>query len=277
MSNNNLGYLGPSGTYSEDAANKYMYGSIKVKKEFETITAIIDAVQEGVIKEGLVPFENSLEGGVSATHYYLLQQEGLYINGELCLPINHCLVCSEELELSEIKTVMSYPQAIQQCSLFIGKCLAEADVITTRSTAEAAVQCKNSKYSAAIASKNAAEKYGLIVLKQGIEDNKDNRTRFVILSKEKHEPTGYDKTSIVISICDEPGSLHQVLGYFAKRSINLTRIESRPSRRKFNEWLFFIDFEGHFDDPEKGDLWEELGRSTIIFKNLGSYPACEAW
>jgi len=272
MAQDYLGFLGPSGTFSEEVALIYCRDQNREMKAYRTIPSIIDAVNNGHINEGMVPFVNSLEGGVAATHYSLIKQESAQIIKELSLPITHCLVSSEALELEDIKSVMSHPQAIQQCLHFIQEYLPTADIIATSSTADAASQTRLNKYSAAIASAKAADRYDLKIIRKGIEDDKNNRTRFVVLSREKQKPSGNDKTSLVISISDQPGSLFRVLGCFAKRNNNLTRIESRPSRRKNDEWIFFIDCEGHYDDPEKEELWDEIKQLTRYFKNLGSYP-----
>ncbi len=267
-----LGYLGPQGTFSEEAALLYNQSRSRKLIEYSTIGAVIEAVINGELEEGLVPLENSLEGGVAVTLDNLARQEGIFIRYELIYPVRQCLMAKKEIALNQITKVLSHPHALGQCADYVNRNLPQAECLPVESTAAAAKSIVEQPGQAAIAPRRAAELFDLILLEEGIEDNEENVTRFVILARKDHTPTGQDKTSLVLTIPDGPGSLYQVLGYFAHRNINLTRIESRPSRRIVGDWLFFIDCEGHRNDPDKGELWDEISEAVPFFKLLGSYP-----
>lgn len=267
-----VGYLGPQGTFSEEAALLYKTNTGCSLYEYSTIGAVIEAVDEGEIKEGLIPLENRLEGGVGATLDHLAASKGIYIKQEINYPIRQCLMAADEINLENITAVLSHPHALGQCSAFIKRSLPGVQCMPVESTAAAAKSLAGKKSFAAIAPRRAAELFNLSVLREGIEDNKENVTRFVIVSTGERPATGDDKTSLVLTIPDRPGSLYRVLGCFAHRGINLTRIESRPSRRIIGDWLFFIDCEGHRSDLEKSALWEEVSREVTFLKLLGSYP-----
>ncbi|HED24789.1 MAG TPA: prephenate dehydratase, partial [Firmicutes bacterium] len=267
-----LAYLGPGGTFSEEAALCYSSSYQRQMVEYPTLTAVIRAVCEKETEEGLVPFENSLEGGVGATLDQLARQEGLYIRHELTRPVRQCLMSGEKWPLTKIKTIYSHPHALGQCTEYLDLNLPHAEHFTVESTAAAAVLAAQNAETAAIAPRRAAAIYHLALLAENIQDNLDNSTRFVVLGRSDHPPTGRDKTSLVFTIPDGPGSLHKILGYFARRAINLTRIESRPSRRIAGDWLFFVDCEGHRFDQGRKELWEEIEKEVSFFKLLGSYP-----
>ena len=267
-----MGYLGPRGTFSEEAALLYSRLQGRQLQEYPTIAAVIAAVITGGLDEGLVPLENTLEGGIAVTLDQLARQEGIYICNELIYPIRQCLMAGKNIDLNQVKQVLSHPHALGQCSAFIERNLYHAECIPIESTAAAAKGVTSRPGSAAIAPKRAAELFDLCLLAEGIEDSEGNATRFVTISRQDSPSTGNDKTSLVLTIPDGPGSLYQVLGYFAHRNINLTRIESRPSRQMIGDWLFFIDCEGHRSDPDKLDLWEEIRQAVPFFKLLGSYP-----
>lgn len=267
-----LAYLGPGGTFSEEAALCYSSSHQRQMVEYPTLAAVIRAVCERETEEGLVPFENSLEGGVGTTLDHLARQEGLYIRHELTLPVRQCLMAIEERPLTQIKTIYSHSHALGQCTEYLEHNLPHAEYLTVESTAAAAVMAARDADAAAIAPRRAAALYHLVLLAEDIQDNFDNSTRFVVLGRSDHPPTGKDKTSLVFTIPDGPGSLYKILGYFARRAINLTRIESRPSRRITGDWLFFVDCEGHRSDPGRKELWAEIEKEVSFFKLLGSYP-----
>ncbi|NMA92132.1 MAG: prephenate dehydratase [Firmicutes bacterium] len=268
----NLGYLGPPGTFSEEAARNYIGTYRRRLVEYSTIPEIAEAVAAGRVEEGLVPLENSLEGGVAVTLDLLASRDGLQICRELIHPIKHCLLALPGTGLHNLKVVASHPQALGQCRQFLDRRLPGRSFFPTGSTAAAALKASGEKGVAAIAPRRAAALYGLDLLAEDIQDNDLNSTRFVVLADQDHLPTGDDKTSLVVAIPDGPGSLYHILSYFARYHVNLTRIESRPARRHLGEYLFFIDCQGHRLQAELVRLWGELGRESSWFKILGSYP-----
>ncbi|HSW34980.1 MAG TPA: prephenate dehydratase [Candidatus Limnocylindrales bacterium] len=272
MTDKRLGYLGPRGTFSEEAALFYSKSRGRNLQEYPTIAAVIEAVIDNEIEEGLVPLENIIEGGVAATLDHLARQEGIFIRHELIYPVCQCLMASFRISLEQITQVCSHPQALGQCSEYIRLNLPRAECLPVESTAAAARFVVGQHGVVAIAPRRAAELFNLYLLAEGIQDSEENVTRFVVLARQDHIPTGDDKTSLVLTIPDGPGSLYRVLGYFARRNINLTRIESRPSRRIIGDWLFFIDCDGHRTEPDKEELWDEIRGAVTFFKLLGSYP-----
>ncbi len=273
MSGKTLGYLGPRGTFSEEAALLYAAQHRRQLIEHPTIAAVLEQTSRGYLDEGIVPLENSLEGGVGATLDLLASlTEELYICRELLYPVHHCLLGPRGLTLDGVRKVFSHPQALGQCRLYLEKNLAGVACCPVESTAAAAALVSKVPGAAAIAPRRAAAIYNLHLLAENIEDNTENVTRFVITSRKDHEPTGRDKTSLVLAVPDGPGSLYHVLGYFARAAVNLTRIESRPAKRSLGDWLFFIDCEGHRLDPAMERLWRQLSREVPFFKLLGSYP-----
>lgn len=266
-----LGYLGPAGTFSEEAAIDYTRTWRRQLVEYASIPEIAEAVAGGEVEEGLIPLENSLEGGVAVTLDLLAGQGDLQICRELIYPIRHFLLARPGTGLSDVKMVVSHYQALGQCREFLNRCLPGIQLLPVESTAAAAMEASRKEGMAAIAPRRAADLYELALLAEGIEDNSLNCTRFVVLAERDHPPTGDDKTSVVMAVSDGPGSLHHILGYFARHQINLTRIESRPARRHLGEYLFFIDCQGH-RQVELEKLWPELRRESSWIKILGSYP-----
>jgi prephenate dehydratase len=261
--------LGPRGTFSEEAAMKFApEAGLELAGD---IPGVFEAVASGGCDYGIVPVENSLEGPVGMT-MELLMKTDLRVYAEVIVDINHCLMALPGTEIGDIREVMSHPHALAQCKGFIG-----ARGIRTRnfpSTAGAAKEVGKRRLEgvAAIAPRVAAGLYGLDILEEGIQDDDSNQTRFLVLSKADHPPTGRDKTSVVMGLRDKPGALHEVLGIFAKKDINLTRIESRPSRKALGDYLFFIDFEGHREDGPVKEVLEELMGVLSFLRVLGSYP-----
>jgi len=270
-----IGFLGPSGSYAEEAASK-IKGKIIA---FDSIMEVIDSVDRDIIDMGVVPIENSIEGPVGVTLDLLANDYDLKIKKEIILPISHNLLLNDESSIEDIELVYSHAQALSQCRKFIEKMGAKP--VATPSTSSAAKMVKDKKNAAAIGTRKAAEIYGLKSAAENIQDFENNLTRFVVINKEDHIPTGHDKTSIVFSLIeDRPGGLYDVLGEFAKMNINLTKIESRPSKKKLGTYIFFIDFEGHREDGEVGNILNTIKINTMktkisYIKLLGSYPIAE--
>lgn len=272
MKNKTTGYLGPMGTFSEQAALDYNSRKGFHLREYPSIAAVISAVGKGELDEGIVPLDNILEGGVAATLEHLVVGEGIFIRQEMYQPIRQCLMAEERVEAEKIEIIYSHPHALGQCAAYLDTHYPGARSVPVESTAAAAKIVTQKLNAGAIAPKRAAEIFGLRLLAEGVEDAEDNFTRFVVIGRQDHPPTGQDKTSLVLSVSDGPGKLYEMLGYFARRNINLTRIESRPSRRILGDWLFYIDCEGHRLDEGRASLWKEVEVAAPFFKLLGSYP-----
>lgn len=261
-----VSYLGPAGTYSEEAALKLFGSTVDLRAE-DTIMEVIRSVDAGSSNLAVVPIENSTEGAVRETHK-LLQDTSSKIVAEISLPILHCLLTNSGLE--KIKTVYAHPQALGQCRLWISKHLPNVKTISTTSNSAAAELAASHKNSAAIASQNAADIYKLKVAAIGINDQPSNETRFVALGDLKTHPTGRDKTSMIIVLNDKPGSLHEALGVMANNRISMTRLESHPYSK--GQYGFYIDFIGHIDEKPVIKAIDELRKITRTCQILGSYP-----
>lgn len=231
----------------------------------------MQSVENGETEYGVVPIENSIEGPVGITLDSLAHKFNLNIFREIIIPINQNLIVNPESEMEDIEDVYSHAQAIAQCQEFISENAIQPHYAV--STARAAKDIIGDRTKAAIGNAKTAELYNLKILKANIQDTDNNETRFVVLSKINHEPTGRDKTSIIFSIYeDRPGSLYNVLGIFQRHNINLTKIESRPSKKGLGKYLFFVDFEGHKDDELIHSIIDEISDNTYFLKVLGSYP-----
>ena len=265
-----VAFQGEIGAYSEEAAFQFFGSSIQIRPR-ETLEEVFKVVEEGGVGFGVVPVENSLEGSISRV-YDLLLDSTLRVCGEIELRVIHCLIASPGAGLDTIKRVYSHPQALAQCRNFLKHL--NCELVPTYDTAGSVKMIKESGMpdSAAIAGARAAEIYGMKVIAQEIEDNPNNFTRFFILAKEDSPPSGNDKTSIVFSAKDRPGAMHEALGEFARRKVNLTKIESRPTRQKPWQYNFYLDFEGHREDKPAREALEGLERISIFVKVLGSYP-----
>jgi len=216
-----------------------------------------------------VPVENSLEGAVTAVMDLLLRLD-VVIVGEVNLPIRHCLVGRGG---GEIRVILSHPQALAQCRKYLHEHYPDAEIRTTGSTSHAARLAQEFPEMAAIAGQDAAERYGLSILAREIQDASDNITRFIVVAREGVGRSGRDKTSLVIYLDrDRPGALYSILEEFARRNINLTRIESRPSRKGLGDYYFYIDLEGHMQDQEVGEAVAAARDKAAMVKVLGSYP-----
>ena len=268
-----LAFFGPAGTYTEEAALLYDAGADL--QAFPTIAAVGLAVSSEITDEGVVPIENNLEGSVTFTLDLLIRESGLSIFKEVVLPINHCLMTAPGTRVADIQVVYSHPQSLAQCREFLERCFPNAQQMASLSNSAAVTDMKDSKVpAAAIGPMRAAELYGAEVIGRRIQDVANNATRFAVLARQDHPPTGDDKTSICISFeQDAPGVLYTSLGEFATRNINLVKIESRPTKQSLEEYIFLIDCTGHRQDPLVGEAIEALGRSVSMLKILGSYPS----
>jgi chorismate mutase/prephenate dehydratase len=270
MQGKEVAFQGEVGAYSEEAALQFFGPSI-ITKPYETLDDVFKVVEQDEVQFGIVPVENSLEGSISRV-YDLLLDSSLKVCGETELRVSHCLIASPEARLDLIKRVYSHPQALAQCKTFLKHLGCE--LIPTYDTAGSVKMIKEKAITdgGAIASARAAEIYGMKIIASEIEDTPNNFTRFFILSKEDSPPSGNDKTSIVFSVKHRPRALYEFLKEFAIRNINLTKIESRPTRQKPWEYNFYLDFEGHREDKAPREVLENLDRTSLFLKILGSYP-----
>ncbi len=265
-----IGVLGPEGSYSEKAGRIWA-GPKADLVYFSDFEDILRAVEAGSLDVGIVPLENSLEGAIGLNMDLLFRLQ-VCIIGEANLRIRHCLIGRGEGN-GDIKIVLSHPQALAQCRQYIREHYPKAEVRTTGSTSHAARLAQEFPEMAAIAGAGAAKMYGLKILAQDIQDGSENVTRFVAVGRKMPPATGRDKTSLVIYLQrDRPGALYEILREFASRNINLTRIESRPSRKALGDYYFYIDLEGHKSDPNVREALAAVEEKATLVKVLGSYP-----
>jgi len=267
-----VAYMGPPGTFSHIAARS-AFGLGARYVETVTIGSVIDAVARGSVSYGVVPIENSTEGGVTATLDALLEAD-VMIQSELVIEVTQCLVGRQE-DLSRIRRVYSHPQPLAQCRLWLAKHLPGAELVASTSTAAAAREAAIDDTSAAIGSRLAAELYDLLVIREGVQDRPENATRFVVLGRTEAPPTGRDKTSLAFSTEHNRGALRRALEVFDDEGLNLTRIESRPAVGRRWEYVFFTDVEGHRTDVSVSRAIERLRLSCSTVRVLGSYPRAD--
>ena len=270
-----IAYLGPAVTYTHQAAQKKFGSSVEYSAS-ASISDVFADVVNGRSEYGVVPVENSTEGAVNHTLDLFIDSD-LKIYGEIYLPVHHYLM-SNGVPLSSITQVYSKDQVFGQCRLWLEANLRGADLVDTASTSEAAqIVANNSNQEgiACIASRIAADEYGLKVLASSIEDNPNNTTRFLVIARDEAKPTKSDKTSIVFEIKDKSGALHDILVPFKKARINLTKIESRPSKKKAWSYFFFVDIEGHHNDARVKKALASLAKHCTFLRVLGSYPRAE--
>ncbi len=268
-----IAYLGPAGTFTEQAALTYDPSAQLVP--FLSVPAVAAAVGTGMAEEGVVAIENSIEGSVNDTLDLLIHESKLVIRQELVLAVDHYLMAKPGTKEEEIEVIYSHPQTFGQCRRFIERCFPKAQLLAALSNSAAVLEIMNKPQStaAAIAPLRAAELYGAAVLAKKIQDSSSNVTRFVVLAPTDHPLTGSDKTSICFSFSeDKPGQLYGVLGEFASRNINLAKVESRPSKAMLGEYIFLVDLEGHRKEPKVKQVLENVKGRTSLFKILGSYP-----
>jgi prephenate dehydratase len=271
-------YLGPPGTFSEDALRGAVGDDQVEPIPSASVYDAIVAVREGAADRALVPFENSIEGAVTATLDTLaFDADGLTLVGEYDLPIRHYLIARDRVPLDRIEVVLSHPQASAQCAHFIRENLPQAEVRAAASTAEAVRTVAESDQPwAALGTESAARLYGAAVLRSGVEDEADNITRFVWVAGEGTRPSGSGpwRTSLVFSELgeDHPGALVEALQAFSSRDVNLTRIESRPLRRGLGRYQFFLDIEGAAGDQPLASAIDDLRSKAETVRVLGSWP-----
>lgn len=243
-------------------------------KDFDSIADVMDAIECGDCIKGVVPLENSLGGPINITYDSLLHDYDLMISLEIIVDVNHNLLAPKGVKLEDITDVYSHSQALVQCHHYLDKM--DFNIHPTFSTAHAAKNIKKFKNASAIGTLKAAELYDLNVLEKNIQDADNNQTRFIVLSKDDGNKTDCDKTSIAFSLHDDkPGGLYGILGIFAEFKINLTKIESMPSKKALGDYIFFIDFEGNREDEDISKIIQLIEDNTSFFKILGSYHLLE--
>lgn len=275
-----IAFLGPSGSFGEEALRSLDFPTPFDPVPMRTMPEALAAVQADEVQYALVALENSIEGTVNVSLDSLIFDTDLIIQREVVSTVRLCLMAPKNVKLKDIKRVVSFPVAIAQCRDFISKKLPGVEVVASNSTSDAArsVSKTTSTSTAAIGTHLAAEIYGLQVLAEDIADHDGNQTRFVLVAKQGiPAPTGHDKTSIVVFQHDnKPGNLHAYLGQFSARNINLTKLESRPTKRALGDYCFVIDLEGHIDSEVIADCLRDLHVQAGSVKFLGSYPAAGA-
>jgi len=264
-----VAFLGPEGTYTHAAAVKH-FGKRIQTEPVASIEEVFRLVEAGGADFGVAPVENSTEGVINHT-LDLMMQSALLISGEVTLRIRHNLL-SNEKDLKSIERVYSHQQSFAQCRLWLEKHLPNAERIATSSNAEGVLLAREHPKSAAIAGQLAAGLYDMPVLNADIEDEPDNTTRFVVIGKHQPPPSGSDRTSLLLFAHNRPGSLFNLLKPLAERDISMSNIESRPSRRGVWEYVFFVDIDGHFQDPRIAEAIAEIEQASAMVKVLGSYP-----
>lgn len=266
-----VGYLGPQGTYTQSAVSKH-FGDSVTDLPLATIEDVFREVESGSVDFGIVPIENSTEGTVSHT-LDMFMDSPLQICGEIEMPIQHHLLSSGE-SLVDIERVIAHPQALAQCRNWLRSHLPQAELLPANSNAEGARRAGREAGAAAIAGEAAAEVYGLQKLAEGIEDRPDNTTRFFVIGGAQPDSSGNDRTSLLLSTKDTEGAgaLYRLLAPLAEDHVNMTRIESRPSRQRKWHYVFFIDIDGHVQDESIDRALGRLEQNAGLFRVLGSYP-----
>jgi chorismate mutase/prephenate dehydratase len=264
-----IAYLGPEGTYTQQAVYSH-FGHSVLALSLPSIESVFEQVQAGEAEFGVVPVENSSQGIVSHTLDMFLVSE-LKICGEIELRIHHNLL-THARSLEAIERVYSHQQSLSQCKAWIRKHLPDCELVPVSSNAEAARRVRNMSDSAAIAGRAAAEVYGLPVLFADVEDYQDNSTRFLVIGRVLFPPSGDDKTTLLLSGQEGPGLLHGLLDPLQKHRVNMTRIESRPSKDGKWKYVFFVDIDGHAQDPDIAAALEDVARSSRLSRIIGSYP-----
>jgi len=269
-----IAFQGERGAFGDEAARAYFGQQADIQAEpvpYRSFADVFRAVAAGEAEYGLVPVENSQAGSINEV-YDLLRQHDLFVIGEISHPVNHCLLCLPGQQLSEIKRVISHPQALAQSDVYLRELGVE--IVATYDTAGSAkmIREENLKGVAAVAGAGAAELYELEILARGIQTIKDNYTRFIALGREPAlRREGEAKTMLVMATAHQPGSLHKCLGVLAVKNINLLKLESRPSRQRIWEYVFYLDFEGHRDDAAVRSALADLAGYTTFCKVLGSF------
>ena len=265
-----VAFLGPEGTFSQAAVYKHFGSSVRALP-LPAIDEVFHEVEAGIADFGVVPIENSSEGTVNHTLDMFLTSM-LKICGEVEVRVSHCLM-GRMTGMAAVKRVCAHPQALAQCRGWLDEQLPDAERVPVSSNAEGARRARDERGTAAIAGRAAAEIYGLTLLATDIEDRPDNTTRFLVVGRKLFAASGTDKTSLLVSAGnDDSGALFRLLEPLAKHEVNMTRIESRPSRKRKWDYVFFIDIEGHVGDPAVAKALAALQKRASLFKVLGSYP-----
>jgi chorismate mutase/prephenate dehydratase len=266
-----IAYLGPEATFTHQAAMQRFGNSLRYLP-LKTIADVFSEVAKRHADFGVVPVENSTEGVVTHTLDMFMDSD-LKIVAQIVMPISQCLMSRSPR--ARIKRLYIHPQSLAQCRQWLQRNLPDVEILETASNARSAELAAREKGAGAIAGLLAAEKYGLPVLEHNVQDNAENATRFLVLGRQCPPRTGHDRTSLMFCIADRPGALHGAIAPFRKYRINMTKIESRPSKRKAWQYYFFVDCDGHATDPKVAKALDELGRHCVFVKVLGSYPNLE--
>src|SRR5512139_2199956 len=269
-----VAYLGPPGTFSEEAVARCDLAAGGEAVPFPTFAEAYRALRRGEVDGALLPIENSIEGSVGATLDLLVAEPGPLIRRELLLPVRQHLLARHGTRLEDVTRVLSHPQPFGQCRRFLQERLPHAVLEPTHSTADAARKvAAGEPGAAAIGARAAAERYGLVVVAESIQDVDENFTRFVLVAQADEAPTGRDRTSIAFTLDrDRPGGLYEVLGEFARWRINLSKVESRPMKEALGHYVFFIDFERHRSEPDAAGALAGVRALVHRLYLLGSYP-----
>jgi prephenate dehydratase len=263
-----VAFQGEPGAYSEQAVFNY-FGDVETRP-CESFDVVFDSVVSGASEFGLIPIENSLAGSIHQ-NYDLLLRHDLHIVGEYPLRVQHCLIAMPGVKKEEIQKAISHPQALGQCAAYLRNLGIRAEPVYDTAGSVKMLKESGARDIAAIASRRAAELYGMEILEEGIEDNPENYTRFLAISQETVLPEGESKTSIVFTLKNQPGALFKALSVFALRDIDLTKIESRPLQGKPWEYLFYIDFLGATHEETVHRALDHLGEYALLLRVLGSY------
>lgn len=269
-----VAYLGPPGTFSEEAVARCDLAGPEAPVPCATFADAYQAISDGRADAALLPIENSLEGAIGTVLDLLVHRPGPLIRREVLLPVRQHLLARPGTALADVTRVLSHPQPFGQCALWLRAHLPAAALEATHSTADAARQvAEGAAGAAAIGSRAAAARYGLELVAESIQDAEENTTRFVLLCQADEAPTGKDRTSLAFTLDrDRPGGLYEIMGEFAARGINLSRVESRPLKQALGHYIFFVDFEGHRLDPTGAAAVEGVRSRVHRLHLLGSYP-----
>jgi prephenate dehydratase len=270
-----IAYLGPPGTFSEEAA--MAYGAAFEDAAYLPLTnipAVVTAIETGAATAGVLPIENMLEGSVTFTLDLLIHETGLLIGGEIVIPIRQYLVARQGLALPQIEVLYAHPQSLGQCRKFVDRCLPDVTTVASLSNSAAPAEAlADERPAAAISTLRAAEVTGAEILARDIADNRNNVTRFIVLAQHDAQPTGYDKTSFCFSMLeDRAGVLVEELQELARENINMTKLESRPTKGVLGQYVFLVDIEGHRKEPHVARVLERMATRAGLFKVFGSYP-----